>query len=35
MIRPRSDTTEVSAEAGSGDDVGDADPNCGEAFLNE
>jgi hypothetical protein len=26
---------EVSAEAGSGDDVDDADPNCGEAFLYE
>jgi len=25
----------VSAEAGSGDDVGDADANCGEAFLHE
>jgi len=26
---------EVSAEAGSGDDVGDADANCCEAFLYE
>ena len=26
---------DVSAEAGSGDDVGDADANCGEAFLYE
>jgi hypothetical protein len=25
----------VSAEAGSCDDVGDGDPNCGEAFLYE